>query len=185
MIKKFGEEELLCGDNMNKNEWEIFWEWLCTETYDYEECGVHSWLNDKKNEWESFEICPHCNVPGLKKESDIYNGYVVEKYDRCQNCMETFNHENLWDDVKSKIITEIESGYKSPRDIRYLVEKFNLKEHDVSKMWVKEVIGNFRREVEEAKEFAKLAKEKKDAWQKELKKRLQRVVENDKKRKDN
>ena len=121
----------------------------------------------------------------MKKESDIYNGYVVEKYDRCQNCMETFNHENLWDDVKSKIITEIESGYKSPRDIRYLVEKFNLKEHDVSKMWVKEVIGNFRREVEEAKEFAKLAKEKKDAWQKELKKRLQRVVENDKKRKDN
>ena len=54
MIKKFGEEELLCGDNMNKNEWEIFWEWLCTETYDYDDewdGGIYSWLNDKKNEW--------------------------------------------------------------------------------------------------------------------------------------
>jgi transcriptional regulator NrdR family protein len=176
---------------MEKNEWEIFWEWISSESDYYgeiEEFGLGTWLNDKKREWESLKICPDCNVPGLKKKEERYDGHTVAKYDQCQNCMGRFNSVSLWDEAKWQIIEEIERGHKSPNDIRYLIERFDIHEDDVKKAWVREVIIDFKREVAEAKEFARVSQEEKDAWQKELKKRLQRVVDRDeekKKRNDN
>lgn len=169
---------------MNKKEWEVFWEWVTGEHdyyYDYNEDGVGSWLEEKKDEWERFEPCPKCKTPGLKKMTETYDGYDVGTYDQCQNCMEHFNKANLWDDAKGKIIVEIEKGYKSPRDIRYLIERFNLQPDDTSKLWVKEVIIEFKKEVEAAKEFARVSKAERDAWEKEVKNRLERVVERDEK----
>lgn len=163
---------------MKREEWEAFWKWLNWQGFDVDyDYDPHYWLHNRMQEWKKFDGCLVCGVKGKHRVSEKHGEYILSQYDLCEGCKNISNNTNLVD--KAVVIRDIEAGSMSPNRIRYLIEDFDLKEDDLTLPWAKEVVKEFHVEVAEAKEFARVSKAERDALEKEVKNRLERVVERD------